>query len=130
MITQKLKKIFLLSIILWIIHGIEELATGFYNVDSQVKSMFGFAERLTSIHSAFLVFQIMFWLMLIVSYLLILDPKWHVRLMFIPGLVMVYESYHIYKAIMVGGYYPGLVTALFFPIVAFFLWKELIKIIN
>ena len=128
--TQKLKNIFLLSIILFIAHGTEELATGLYNVDRHVKFMFGFVENLTSIHAAFSVFQIMLWLILIISYLLILGPKWQLRLMFIPGLVFIYELHHIYKAIMVGGYYSGLITALLFPIVAFFFWKELIKNIS
>lgn len=127
MITQKLKYIFLISVVLWIAHGMEELATGFYNVDSQVRFMFGFTEKLTPLHSAFLVFQIMLWLTLVVSFLLILGPKWQVRLMAVPGLILVYELYHLYKALMIGGYYPGLITAFLFPIVAFFFWKELIK---
>jgi len=127
MMTQKLKNIFLISVILFIAHGAEELATGLYNVDSHVKFMFGFVENLTSIHAAFWIFQIMLWLILIISYLLILGPKWQLRLMFVPGLVFIYELHHIYKAIIVGGYYPGLITALLFPVVAFFFWKELIK---
>ncbi len=126
MITQKLKNIFLLSIVLFIAHGTEELTAGFYNIDSQVKFMFGFVERLTPLHAAFVIFQIMLWFMLIVSYLLLQGEKWQLRLMAIPGLVMVYELYHIYKAIIAGGYYPGLITALFFPIIGFFFWKEYI----
>ncbi len=127
MITQKLKNIFLVSIFLWIAHGTEELVTGFYNVDSHVKFLFGFTESFTSLHTAFLVFQIMLWLMLIVSYLLISEPKWQLRLMLIPGLIMVYELHHLYKAIEVGGYYPGLLTALLFPVTGYFYWKEWVR---
>ncbi len=127
MITEKLKNLFLLSTLLWIAHGIEELTTGMYRVDSHVHFMFGFVNSLTPIHAAFLVFQIMLWLMLLVSYLLLLGPKWQLRLMFIPGLVLVYEFHHFYKAIEVGGYYPGLFTALLFPIIGFLFWKELLK---
>ncbi len=127
MITQRLKNIFLMSIVLWIAHGTEELVTGFYNVDSHVKFFFGFTEKLTSLHTAFLIFQIMLWLMLIVSYLLVSGDKWQRRLMFIPGLIMIYELHHLYKAVEVGGYYPGLVTALLFPIIGYFYWKELVQ---
>jgi hypothetical protein len=115
---------------LFIAHGAEELMTGFYNMDSHVKFMFGFVESLTPLHAAFLVFQIMLWLMLIVSYLLLRGEKWQLRLMAIPGLVMVYELHHIYKAIVVGGYYPGLITALFFPIIGLFFWKEYLNSLN
>lgn len=125
--TTKLKNLFLLSIILFILHGTEELITGFYNIDPQVKAMFSFVEKMTPFHAAFLVFQIMLWLVLAVSYLLLQGEKWQLRLMAIPGLVMIYELYHIYKSITLGSYYPGLITALFFPIIGYFFWKELIK---
>jgi hypothetical protein len=124
--SDRLKKLFLFSTFLWIAHGVEELATGLYAVDSHVHFMFGFVNSLTPIHAAFLVFQFMLWLMLVLAYLLMLGPKWQLRLMIIPGLVLVYELHHWYKAIEVGGYYPGLITALAFPIVAFFFWKELV----
>jgi hypothetical protein len=127
MITKKFKNIFLISIILLIAHGIEELATGMYNVDRHVEIMFSFVKGMTPTHAAFLVFQIMIWLILIVSYLMILGPKWQLRLLVIPGLIFVYELEHIYMAISVGGYYPGLITAVLFPVVGFFYWKELIK---
>lgn len=122
-----MRNLFLTAVILWVAHGVEELATGFYAVDSQVKFMFGFTEKLTSLHASFLVFQIMLWLILIVSYLLILGPKSQLRLIIIPGIILVYELYHIYKAVAVGGYYPGLITALGFPIIAFLFWQQLLK---
>ena len=127
MISQKLKTIFLISIPVVIAHGIEELATGLYNVDSQVKLMLGFAQNMTPLQSAFWALQIMVWLTLLVSYFLILGPKWQFRLLIIPGVIMIYELEHVYKAIAAGGYYPGLVTALFFPVLAFFFWKEWLK---
>lgn len=125
--TTKLKNLFLLSAILFILHGTEELIMGFYNIDPQVKAMLGFVEKMTPLHAAFLIFQIMLWLLLVVSYLLLQGEKWQLRLMVIPGLVMTYELYHIYKAIALGSYYPGLITALFFPIIGYFFWKELVK---
>ena len=127
-ISKKLKNLFLIGIILWIIHGIEELATGFYNIDSHVLFVFSFVKNMTPMASIFLTFQIMFWLALIVSYFMIKSPKWQLRMMIVPGIIMVYELHHFYKAIIVGGYYPGLISALAFPIIGFFFWRELLRI--
>lgn len=127
MITQRLKNIFGLSIPLFIAHGLEEYWTGLYSVDSHVKFMFGFAQNMSSLQATFLIFQIMLWLTLIVSYVLMSSNKWAWRLMFIPGIVFIYELHHFYKAFMVGGYYPGLITALLFPVIGYMYWRELLK---
>ena len=127
MITSKLKNIFLLSIPLFIAHGLEEILTGFYNVDSHVAFMFGKLATMPTIQALFILFQIMIWLVLIIGYLLLLGPKWQLRLMFIPGIVFIYELHHLYKAFDVGGYYPGIITAIPLYAVGFFFWKELIK---
>lgn len=128
MITKRIINIFLLSTLLFIAHGTEELITDLYAVDSHVQFMFGFVQNMTPVHAAFVVFQIMLWLILIVSYLFLRGPKWQLYLLVIPGLIFVYEIHHFYKAILAGGYYPGLITALLFPIIGYFYWKELIKI--
>ena len=125
--TTKLQKLFLLSIPLFIAHGLEEILTGFYNIDSQVDFWFGGLNSLPTPQATFILFQIMIWLMLIIAYLLLLGPKWQLRLMYIPGIIFVYELYHLYKAIEVGGYYPGLITAIPLYVVGFLFWKELIK---
>ena len=127
MITQRLKNIFLLSIPLFIAHGLEEILTGFYNVDSHVAFMFGKLATMPTTQALFILFQIMIWLILIIGYLLILGPKWQLRLMFIPGIFFIYELHHLYKAFDVGGYYPGIITAIPLYAVGFFFWKELIK---
>ncbi len=125
--TKTLQKLFLISIPLFILHGLEEIFTGFYNRDSQVELWFGNLNSLPTPQATFILFQIMIWLMLIIGYLLLLGPKWQLRLMFIPGIVFVYELHHLYKAIGVGSYYPGLATAILLYIVGFLFWKELIK---
>ncbi|MDQ3075790.1 MAG: HXXEE domain-containing protein [bacterium] len=127
MITQKLKNIFLLSTFLLILHGLEEIFTGFYKNDSHVAFIFGKLATLPTMQALFILFQIMLWLMLVISYLFLLGPKWHLRLMFIPGLVFVYELHHLYQALSVGGYYPGLLTAIPIYITGFFFWRELLK---
>lgn len=127
MITKKLKVIFGLAIPLFIAHGLEEIFNDFYNIDSQVEFWLGNLNSLPTAQATFILLQIMLWLMLIIGYLLILGPKWQLRLMFIPGVAFLYEFHHLYKVFEVGGYYPGIVTAIPLYIIGFLFWRELIK---
>ncbi len=127
MISQKLKTLLLISIPAFIAHGLEEILNSFYNIDSHSKFLLGGLNSLPTPQATFILFQIMIWLMLIVAYLLLLGPKWQLRLMFIPGFIFIYELHHLYKAISVGGYYPGIITAVLLYVIGFFFWKELIK---
>jgi len=127
MISSKLKNIFALSIPLFIAHGIEEFLTHFYDIDAHDQAIFGLLSSLSNHGATFVVFQIMFWLILIVSYLLISSEQWRFRLMFVPGIIFIYELHHLYKAVLTGGYYPGLITALLFPVIGYFYWRELLK---
>lgn len=124
MITTRLKTIFALSIPLFIAHGVEEFITGFYNVDAWDQAIFSPIASL-SVHGAmFATFQIMLWLLLIVSLLLLINERTRLYMLGIVGLIYLFELHHVVKAITVGGYYPGLLTAVFFPIFAYFFWKE------
>ena len=127
MISSKLKNIFALSIPLFIAHGIEEFLTHFYDIDAHDQAIFGLLSSLSNHGATFVVFQIMFWLILIVSFLLISSEQWRFRLMFVPGIIFIYELHHLYKAVLTGGYYPGLITALLFPVIGYFYWRELLK---
>ncbi len=129
MITNKLKIIFGLSIPLFIAHGIEEFITHFYETDAWDQAIFGSLFGNLSTHGAtFITFQVMLWLLLIISFLLLMGQKWQFNVLAIAGLVYIYELHHIYKAIVTGGYYPGLYTALLFPVAAVFFWKEWLRI--
>ena len=127
MISQKLKTLFFISIPIFITHGLEEYFAGFYNIDSHVKFMFGYFNTLPTSQAVFLLFQIMLWFALIISALLISSEKWQLWLMIIPGLVYIYELHHFWKALVWGSYYPGVITAIAFPIIGFLFWKELLK---
>ena len=128
MITTRLKTIFGLSILLFIAHGVEEFLTHFYDIDTHNQAIFGALSGLSTHGATFVVFQVMLWLMLTTAFLLLLGEKWRFNVLAVVGLVYLYEFHHIYKAVLVGGYYPGLVTALAFPIVAFFFWNEWLRI--
>lgn len=127
MISQKLKSIFLLSIPVSIVHGIEEYITGFYATDNFAKFFFSYAENMSLAQASFVIFQIMFWLILIISAILITKPKSQIYVMVIPGLIYIFELHHLIKASMILGYYPGSLTAIFFPFIGFFYWKQLIR---
>ena len=127
MITERLKDLFALSIPLFIMHGLEEIVMGLYSIDSHVAFMFGTLATLPTMQALFILFQIMLWLVLIIGYLMLRGPAWQLRLLAIPGLAFIYELHHLYKAIEVGGYYPGLITATVLYVIGFFFWKELIK---
>ena len=130
MITSRLKIIFAFSIPLFILHGIEEFVTHFYDIDIHDQAIFGVLSGLSNHGATFVTFQIMLWLLLIISLLLLLGPKWQFNVLALVGLIYLYETHHIYKAIMVGGYYPGLYTALLFLPIAFFFWREWLSNFN
>ncbi len=127
MITKRLKIIFALSIPLFVLHGIEEFTTHFYDIDIHSQKIFGVLSGLSNHGATFVTFQVMLLLLLLISFLLILGEKWRFNTLAIIGAIYIYELHHIYKAIMVGGYYPGLYTALLFPVLAFFFWKEWLR---
>jgi hypothetical protein len=130
MITHRLKYIFAASIPVFILHGIEEYFTGFYNLDKLDEWIFGLLP-FVSIHQAmFATFQIMFWLLLIVSLLLLLNERAQFYILGLAGVIYVFELHHPIKALLTGGYYPGLITSLVFPIIAFLFWKEWLRIKN
>lgn len=126
--TNRLKNIFGLSIPLFVAHGIEEFLTHFYDVDAHDQAIFGLLSSLSNHGATFVTFQIMFWLLLIIAFILLLGEKWQLRVLAIAGMVYVYEIHHIIKALSVGGYYPGLITALIFPFIAVIFWKEWFKV--
>lgn len=129
MVTKKLINLFGISIPLFIIHGLEEYFNGLYNIDSHVKFMFGYFQNMSSLQSSFLLLQIMLWVLLVISFLLLKQKGIKILLIFL-GLVYIYELHHIIKAIEVGGYYPGLITGLGFPLIGYFYWRELISTWN
>lgn len=128
MITNKLKAIFAVSIPVFILHGIEEFVTHFYDIDGHSQALFGIFGYFSTRVAPFVTFQIMFWLLLIVVLILLIDRKYQFYTLAIFGLVYIYEFHHIIKAISAGGYYSGLYTSLIFPILAIVFWKEWLKI--
>ena len=127
MLSKRIQNLFMLSIFLFIIHGLEEYFTGFYDIDNIFKFIFQVFENMSIFQATFLLFQIMIWILLIISYLLIFKKDWTLTLLTIPAVVFIFEIHHLLKLVISWEYYPGSITAIFFPILGFFYWKELIK---
>ncbi len=73
-------------------------------------------------------FHIMWWILVPVGIILLIgNKKWVNSLLILFGIVYFIELHHIIKGVTAGYYYPGMITALFYPIVGFFYWKELLK---
>ncbi len=127
MITSRLKFIFALSIPLFVAHGLEEIHTGFYNLDQWDEWVFGLLP-FTSTHQAmFVTFQVMMWLALIAFLFSLLGERVRLYLLGFVGVIYIFELHHPIKALLAGGYYPGLITSLVFPILAYFFWMEWLK---
>ena len=127
MISKKLKTIFIISIPVFIAHGLEEFFNNFYDIDWSTMLVFGFLNEMSVPQATFLVFQIMLWLALIVFAFLIANDKWRLRLMLLPGIIFLVELNHPWSVITSWGYYPGAITAIPLIILGFLFWKELFK---
>ncbi|HEY4526823.1 MAG TPA: HXXEE domain-containing protein [Candidatus Paceibacterota bacterium] len=122
MITQRLKTIFLISLLIIYIHGFEEIIGGFQHVDTFM--MFG--ANLFSISTEIFYWSshLIWWLAIPLLYLIFKNKPKILLLLGLYGLVFVVELHHVVKAVQLGSYYPGAITALFYPIIGFFFWRE------
>lgn len=130
MISKKLISLLFITIPLLMLHGWEEYISKLYVVDPQNKFVFGYLYSLSTPEAVFLMFQIMLGLGLLPLIIAFCGEKWRLRVLIILGFIYIFQLQHLAKAILVGGYYPGLMTAFLFPIIGFFYWKELLRIMK
>lgn len=123
MVTEKLKKIFLLTLIPVYLHGIEEVYTNFPRIDSFMQIGASYLQ-ITS-EQFYWFFHIPFWVSLPFLYILFNKKKIALFLFSLFGLFFLVELHHMVKAINAKGYYPGLLTSLVYPIIGIFYYKEL-----
>jgi len=123
MITKKLKNLLVIALVLIYLHGFEEILTGFqYNDIFMVSIANLFATQTLAVYW---VLHIVFWLLLPLFILLAFDGKWKYIPLAIFGLIWFVEIHHLVKALIAMSYYPGMVTAFFYPIFGVFYWREL-----
>ncbi len=125
MVSQRLKNIFLLTLIPIYIHGIEEVVTGFPHVDDFMK--FGANYFRISPAQFYWDSHIIFWISLPLLYLLFQKKRIALLLFSLFGIFFIVELHHIYKAIYFKSYYPGLLTALIYPLIGVFYYQELLR---
>jgi hypothetical protein len=118
MASKKLKLLFAISIPIFMAHGLEELWTNFYQVDTHYHALFGTFDGMPVYKATFLLFNVMMWLWLTTSLLLISDARWQLRLAFLPMVLYVFELHHLLDVAEVRGYTPGAITGLAFPVLA------------
>jgi hypothetical protein len=127
MASRKLKLLFAISIPIFMAHGLEELWTNFYSIDTHYHALFGAFDGMPVYKATLLLFNLMTWLWLITSLLLITDPKWQLRLAFLPMVLYVFELHHLLDIAKARGYTPGAITGLAFPILAVLYGRQWLK---
>lgn len=124
MASNKLKHIFLLSLLLIYAHGIEEVINGFQYSDSFI--VYGSNLFNTTPEIFYWISHLVWWVSLPILFLLFRKSRLGLTLMTLYGLVFFIELHHPIKGFLAGSYYPGMVTALFYPVFGFFYWKQII----
>lgn len=124
MVSEKLIKIYLISLFLIIGHMLEEWLTGFHNIFPFVLSLANYFK--TPQAAVFGTFMLMSWLLLFVVLGMISGRKWTLIILSLFSVIYVFELHHPIRAIILGKYYPGAVTGIAFPILGVFFWRELI----
>ena len=127
MVSKKLKLLFAISIAVFMAHGLEELFTDFYSVDPHYHGLFSPFADMPVYKATFLLFNLMMWLWLITSLLLITHPKWQLRLAFLPMLLYIFELHHLLDIAHANSYTPGAATGLAFPFLAVLYGRQLLK---
>jgi hypothetical protein len=107
-------------------HGLEELWTDFYSIDTHYHALFGVFDDMPVYKATFLLFNLMMWLWLTTSLLLISDSKWQLRLAILPMGLYVFELHHLIDIAKARGYTPGAITGMAFPILAVLYGRQLL----
>ncbi|MCH7641529.1 HXXEE domain-containing protein [Patescibacteria group bacterium] len=122
---SKLNKLFLISLVLIYLHGVEEIVTGFQHVDS---FMVYFASVFSiSTESFYWVSHIIWWVSLPFLYLIFSKTKYSFYLLALYGVVFFTEIHHLVKAILSISYYPGMITAMLYPLFGIFYWRQILN---
>lgn len=125
MISNKLERIFLISLFLIYIHGVEEIIGGFQHFDSFM--IFGAKYFSTTPEMFYWISHLIWWFSVPLIFIVFKKYRFILLIMAIYGTVFIIEFHHVIKAFIAKSYYPGTITALFYPLIGFFYWKELLK---
>ena len=125
MASNKLKYTFLLSLLLIYAHGVEEIINGFQYSDSFM--VYGANLFNTTPEIFYWVSHLVWWTSLPLLFLLFRENRLGLLLMTLYGLVFFIELHHPIKGLLASRYYPGMITAMLYPIFGIFYWKQIIE---
>jgi hypothetical protein len=122
-----LKTIMAAAIVLFVVHAVEEFVTGFPDADRSFLWIAELFEGLTLPQSVFILYEICL-ITLLIAVFAVAFFRVPLKVFFVLlGIVMLLESVHIIAALVMKGYYPGLITALFFPVLSVLYWIRLLR---
>ncbi len=125
-VSNRLRRIFFVSLGLIYLHGIEEVLTGFQFNDSFMVFFAGLFDITPA--SFYWISHIIWWVMVPLLYFVFRN---NTRVLFpllaLFGLVFVIEIHHLVKGLIAFSYYPGAVTAFFYTVVGYFYWKQVLR---
>jgi hypothetical protein len=124
-ISNKLKTLLMLSIVVVYLHFLEEIISSFYHNDWIMKYISSLFQNVNQ--AQYYASHIVWILMIGPAALLVLGGRWTLRVLTLYGLFFVFELHHLIDAIRTFNYYPGVITNIAFEIIGIFYWKELIR---
>jgi len=125
--TQKFHPRFLAAIVWLILHGVEETLTWFAAVDNFYHAIFKPLFSLEIQDSLLIFFQIALACLFLVTYICLFQKRAIWILLYILWAFLFIELHHVIKTFIVGGYYPGTISAVGLNILWFFYRKNLLK---
>lgn len=127
-VSVKLKHLFLLSLILIYSHGLEEIINGFQFSDSFM--IYGANMFNTTPEIFYWVSHLIWWILLPILFFLFNKKRLGLLLLTLYGLVFFIELHHPSKGFLAGRYYPGMITALFYPVFGIFYWRQVVQVVK
>ncbi len=126
MVPESFLFIFILSILLNYLHGVECIKTKFY---VREPNFYFFTRYFKDIpQSVYFVFHGSFWLFIFLILFFLKGGNWIIIPLGLYGTIFFTEFHHFLKGVRYRKYYPGMITSFFFPILGIFYWIELLKL--
>ena len=125
MTSKRTNLLFLVALVLVYLHGLEESLTGFQHIDSFME--LGGRVFSTSSENFYWFSHFTWWLVVPIIFLVFRKKPIILPLLAVFGSVFFIEIHHLVKALLVQAYYPGMITALIYPIFGVYFYRELIR---
>ena len=125
MISKHLNFLFITGLVLMYLHGLEEVLTGFQYTDSFMK--FGGDIFNISAVNFYWTSHLLWWIAIPIIFVIFRKKPIILPLLALFGTVFFIEIHHLVKAFLAQSYYPGMITAFFYPIFGIYFYKELMR---